>query len=378
MANPFFSDAELTALRDAPPALPDVGYGPRWFEAQKDRPLYLFGCGGLALGVQSLLSGSNIKGYLDNDPDKQNTVMHGLPVYAPSAIRDRIGAENALVVISIGKPRYAREIRAQCDQLGFACVEWTDCWPYFAERDSLDALAENSNIQRAMDLWDDEKSRTVFRRLVRFRTTFSRDDCPEVTEPQYFIDEIPASARRNFVDAGAYDGDTLRTYLSCFGNDFAAYHAFEPLPECQERLRKAAVGNACIHIHPVGLADFNGACGMIADGTSSRLDESGANADTVTVARLDDVLGDAVVGMIKMDIEGAEPAALRGAESILRRQRPVLAICVYHEPDHLWAIPEWIRDLDLGYRLLLRQHSPFAAETVCYAIPEERFREDTP
>ncbi len=73
--------------------------------------------------------------------------------------------------------------------------------------------------------------------------------------------------------------------------------------------------------------------------------------------------------MIKMDIEGAEPEALCGAEKIIRRHAPVLAISVYHQVDHLWTIPLWISKACPGYSFFLRHHSDFAGETVCYAVP---------
>jgi hypothetical protein len=70
-----------------------------------------------------------------------------------------------------------------------------------------------------------------------------------------------------------------------------------------------------------------------------------------------------------MDIEGAEPNALRGAAGIIRAQRPKLAICVYHDFRHLWEIPLYVKSLNPGYKLYLRHHTPLEYETVCYAVP---------
>ena len=63
------------------------------------------------------------------------------------------------------------------------------------------------------------------------------------------------------------------------------------------------------------------------------------------VAPLDDVLRGERVSFIKMDIEGAEPNALRGASNIIQTQKPRLAICVYHHLKHLWEIPLYIHEL---------------------------------
>jgi FkbM family methyltransferase len=73
------------------------------------------------------------------------------------------------------------------------------------------------------------------------------------------------------------------------------------------------------------------------------------------------------VSFIKMDIEGAELAALHGAESTLRRFRPKLAICVYHNLEDFWTIPQFLDGLGLGYRFYLRHFTIHAEETVLFA-----------
>ena len=83
---------------------------------------------------------------------------------------------------------------------------------------------------------------------------------------------------------------------------------------------------------------------------------------------LDDVLKNKKVTFVKMDIEGAEPQALRGAENIIRTQKPRLAICIYHDLKHLWEIPFYIKNLVPEYKIYLRHHTNLEYETVCYAI----------
>ena len=71
-----------------------------------------------------------------------------------------------------------------------------------------------------------------------------------------------------------------------------------------------------------------------------------------------------------MDIEGAELSALHGAEKTIKRDKPVLAICVYHKREDLIAIPQYIKELVPEYKLYLRAHFPYASELVLYAISE--------
>ena len=57
------------------------------------------------------------------------------------------------------------------------------------------------------------------------------------------------------------------------------------------------------------------------------------------------------VDFIKMDIEGAEPRALRGGQRTLARYRPRLAISAYHMPDHATTIPRTAFAAQPSYRM---------------------------
>lgn len=72
---------------------------------------------------------------------------------------------------------------------------------------------------------------------------------------------------------------------------------------------------------------------------------------------------------IKMDVEGAELASLKGAERTLRRFRPRLAVCLYHSPEDFFRIPRFLVECDLGYRFYLEHHFMNGWETVLYAVP---------
>lgn len=57
------------------------------------------------------------------------------------------------------------------------------------------------------------------------------------------------------------------------------------------------------------------------------------------------------VDFIKMDIEGAERQALRGAQQTLRRFKPHMAICTYHLDDDPTVIPSIVRGIEPSYSI---------------------------
>lgn len=74
------------------------------------------------------------------------------------------------------------------------------------------------------------------------------------------------------------------------------------------------------------------------------------------------------VDFIKMDIEGAEFDALKGAEASIRAYRPKLAISIYHKLAHFWEIARWIDGLGLGYRMYMDHFTIHAEETMLFAV----------
>lgn len=90
-------------------------------------------------------------------------------------------------------------------------------------------------------------------------------------------------------------------------------------------------------------------------------------ATKIYVDSIDHMHAKVRVTLIKMDIEGSEMAALKGAEKIIKRDRPKLAVCIYHNPEDIFEIPFLIKKLVPEYKLYIRHHSDTYAETVVYA-----------
>ena len=74
------------------------------------------------------------------------------------------------------------------------------------------------------------------------------------------------------------------------------------------------------------------------------------------------------VAFIKMDIEGSEYNALLGARETIVRNRPILAISIYHRKEDIWVLPSVILEMVPDYKLYFGHYSIAAAETVLYAI----------
>ncbi|MBN9520385.1 FkbM family methyltransferase [bacterium] len=75
---------------------------------------------------------------------------------------------------------------------------------------------------------------------------------------------------------------------------------------------------------------------------------------------------------LKMDIEGADLRALHGMTDTLTRFRPQLAVCLYHDPAHMWEIPQLLMARLPDYDFYVRHYSYTRFECLLYAVPRER------
>lgn len=195
-----------------------------------------------------------------------------------------------------------------------------------------------------------------------------RDILPRHNLVQYFdLPQLMLGEEEYFADVGAFDGETSKNFF--WHSKKGRAYVFEPNPEQFATVKQNLREYKNAEIFPYGAYDQNTTlhfCNFEGNETSSRILETGNIS--IDARKLDDVLQGKKVTFIKMDIEGAELAALRGAEKIIREQRPKLAICVYHKPEDIWEIPSLILSYHPDYRLYLRHYSITEAETVLYAV----------
>ncbi|MEO5349986.1 MAG: FkbM family methyltransferase [Magnetococcus sp. YQC-3] len=183
------------------------------------------------------------------------------------------------------------------------------------------------------------------------------------------------------VDAGSFVGETAIRFAIDVGPDGRIY-SFEPVYEHIQCIKQNASANALnnIIILPYGLSDVSHEAPPVVVGTV--LMPEGCNmafsieqANNVGITSIPMTVLDLLVqngtiervDFIKMDIEGAEMEALQGAKETLRKFRPDLAVCIYHHPDHIYQIPEWIANLDLGYHLYMDYYHHSGSDVVLYA-----------
>ncbi len=181
-------------------------------------------------------------------------------------------------------------------------------------------------------------------------------------ETQYF-DLFRPKENEVFVDGGAYRGETSISFAKWAGGAYRGIIAIEPTPVL---MTDALPGTKKLHglsLHQCALWDREEMLSIDLDDTQSRVGFGGTDVPGMP---LDEIVGDTRVTYIKMDLEGSEIRALEGARGIITRDKPRLAVCVYHERRHILEIPQLIKEMVPEYRLWLRHYNTNAFETVLY------------
>ncbi len=343
----------------------------------------IYGAGNCGREVLALLQnrGYHIAGFLDAQAASLGEIG-GIACVTPESELARSWAADGLPV-ALAVFNLAADVGAIADglqQLGFQRIisyyELLEQFPALSSRFWLERRRfyhdHAKELADCLALWSDEISRSIFLELLELRLTFNLQLLRQPDQRhQYFPRDLPPLKQPiRFVDGGAFVGDTLQNLVQN-GFAFSAVAAFEPDFENFRRLRDFAINNrqalGDVTLFPCGLGSELGYSRFQAGrGEGSLISKDGKWP--VQVVPLDDVLPNFAPTFIKLDIEGAEPAALCGAQETIKSCAPDVAVCLYHAAQHLWELPLLLSRLRRDYTFALRYHRFNGLETVAYAF----------
>lgn len=192
--------------------------------------------------------------------------------------------------------------------------------------------------------------------------------CAHVTDVFLFhhgLTFLPPAAQerirgKDAIDGGAFIGDSalvLREYgprkIYSFDISASNRHLFE------KTMRMNKVPAEEIELVIAGLGEKNGTI-RFHDGDGITTNSHAEGDQEAQIVSIDHFASERNLqtGLIKMDIEGAESGAVRGAVETLRRDRPILSIAIYHNPTDFFELKPFLESLDLNYKWMIRRLSP--------------------
>lgn len=350
--------------------------------------IILFGAGYLGRYVLRGLRNGGIEplAFVDNNSAIWGRSVADLQVLSPPDAIAKFG-KKAVFVITIYT---AAPIRRQLSEFGVTQISFAElAWlypqtlmPHGAVEFPYKIYEQADEITNCMDIWADQESKQEFLAQIQWRNSLNTNILPDHDPPKetYFPEGLfQLNDNELFVDCGAFDGDSIKEFLARRNFLFHGIVAIEPDPVNFEAL-KLRVAELPFDVQrkitalQVAIGSHNRRVLFSATGTAASA--VGTGSFEVQSTPLDELLNGVSPTLIKMDLEGAEIDALLGARKTIQHYTPILAVCLYHQQEHLWQIPILIRSISPNYNLFLRRYSDECWELVCYAVPRRRLIRD--
>lgn len=312
---------------------------------------------------------------------KEITYYKGIKAYPPSDFKvTEINDKNFVVLLTVTRPEFEKEVLEYLESIGinknqiiFSKEFYEFNLPYVPEELKNEGfnfyLKNKEKILSCINLFQDEISHIIYINFIKTHMLRKVHQLPyHPSNEEYFPKDIKLRYD-TMIHCGAYTGDTIYNLKKNVGK-INRLICFEPNLENFSILKnylkteKESIAEEII-ILPLAVYKEVQILNFDSSGAASSLTEKGENI-ALCIA-LDDILINFKPTYITMDVEGAELSALQGAEHIIKRYKPDLAVSVYHYPNHIWDIPLYLNTLNLGYKFYLRNYRGFTLETILYA-----------
>lgn len=332
----------------------------------EQRPIMVYGMGNGADKLFERFSKYGIvpKEIFASDGFVRGHSFRGMKVRSFSEIKSNYADFVIVVSFASNRPEVISLVREISDKytvyipdMPVAGEEYFDCDFYNANYEY---------IKEAYSALRDEESREVFTSIIRYKLNAKPEDLFKRTcDSASMLSLIPKNIKKA-VDAGAYNGDTVREMLSFFP-DIERIYAVEPDMRNYRKLSKFITENdlsqkVVAEQFAVWSEDGDGA--FIGSGNRNSSVNSSASyknrEEIIPLRSLDSAIDDNV-DYIKYDVEGAELEAILGSNSLIWGNRPALLISAYHRSEDIFSLVNKISREYPFYDVYMRRSECFPA-----------------
>ncbi len=321
-----------------------------------DKPIVLYGTGNGADKIIRRLERDNVRisGVFSSDGFKKNKVFAGHTVCDYATLKEKLG--NMVILVAFGSDR--TEVIDNIERLSKESELYVPDVPVYGEEifDRDFAVSHIEKLKSVYDMLADDTSKQVFESIIRFKLS-GRPEYLFGCESERNEDNEILSLGKNesFLDLGAFTGDTIEEFIGITGGIYKKITAVEPDSRNFKRLCKNTEVLKNISCINSAVNDSQGSI-FISKQHGRGMSE---NAKTVEIpcTTIDALCTEMTPTYIKMDIEGAECAAVCGGEKTISAFRPKMRIACYHRSSDIFEIPLLVKKIVPDYKIFIR-HNP--------------------
>ena len=344
--------------------------------------IYLWGISESCDEAINLFTKNNIviKGIIEQNPDKYDYKYKDITVIKQSF--DNIDCNGAIVITCSYYETIKNKLIVNYKDIEKRLFIYDG---YFIENKTIKYYLNNKEtIERCYNALEDEKSKELYNNLLKYR--YIRD--PKLIKDLYesrnecYLDKVFIDNYKDglYIDAGSYNADFITTLSNKVSILNSKFYIFEPNKIFYNDIKNNLDKKINYEIFNVALCDKDATMEFmqIPSSTSHIIDKK-YNAyknsvdkndiEIINTNKLDTIIKEEKVSGIKIDIEGSESSMLKGATKIIKRDRPILLLSIYHKWDDLFKLQNYIMSLNLNYKFYIRHYSLSVAKTILYCIP---------
>ena len=327
--------------------------------AAEHRPIVVYGMGNGADKLIERFKKYNVEiaDFFASDGFVRGHMFHGMRVKSFSEIKETYNDFVIVLSFASNRPEVIEMLEAIDSEFDMYVPDMPVAGEEYFDRDFYNNNYDE--ILLAYESFADEESRNAYASIINYKITGRMQYIMNAySEKSELYEELNQADIKVMVDAGAYNGDTLKEAIAYFPS-LAKVVAIEPDPKNFKKLEKfaATLEAPAVQLVNAAVYDTVGGGEFISSGnrnSSISSTSSYQHKDTdVSLVSIDSLDIDA--DYIKYDVEGAELEALVGTRETILKNHPAMLVSLYHRSRDIFAITNYLRREYPFYRMYLRR-----------------------
>ena len=344
---------------------------------ETDKPIFMYGMGDGALKIMNVFDkyGIKLEGIFASDDFQRGHSFMGFPIRKLSYIEENYS--DFIIVLAFGT--FREPLLSYLYNLSEKHEFYAPDVPVCIVDDvifDLDYVKKyEKEFDKVYDLLCDEKSKQVMLDILNFKISgkISYLKSCETDVEEIYDSIIKLDDNEDYVDLGAYNGDTVVQFLNATNGKFSSITAFEPDKKNYKKLLKQIekLGlNDCDNVKALNYGSYSKKDVMLFSNKAGRNSTLNCVDGIETIVdSVDNVTKGNRVSVLKFDVEGAEEESIIGSTNTIKKYKPNILLSAYHKNSDLFLLPLLINELYDGYKIYLRHHPYIPAwETNFYFI----------
>ena len=321
-----------------------------WDELSAEtRPIVVYGMGN---GADKLIArfekyGIEIADFFASDGFVRGHEFHGKRVKSFSEIKAEY--DDFIIVLSFASSR--PEVLTMLSEINLNYEMYIPDMPVAGE-EYFDKDFYNSHyedVRKAYGVLSDDRSKNIFAAIINYKLTGKMEYLEGAySDRNEMYSLISKRCVKTYVDAGAYNGDTLREAVGVYADLKRAY-LIEPDQRNYKKLEKYVENLEQIEVKLYNAAAWSESgtgCFSTSGNRNSSVNSTKSYQNKITEIPLVsiDEIADVEVDYIKYDVEGAEYEALLGTDRVIKKYSPTLLVSLYHRSKDIFFLINYLAE----------------------------------